>query len=130
MARPLSACVLPVMMGALVSMLEGSPALYFLYAGLPIAIVLSAVWTYIRIQDEIVEIHIRPPAVSVRSLLEAARPSQKLVWYRLLDVRDGETDIQLTVGHDIYRLKKSDWEAPQDLVRQLQELNDTDRSHI
>ncbi len=130
MVGSLSVCMLPVMIGALIAMLEGAPVLYFLYAGFPIAIILSAAWTYVRVQDEIVEIHIRPSAVALRSLLDASRPVHKLTWFRLLDVRDGETDIQLTVGRDLFRLQKSDWESPPDLLRQLHELHDTGRSNI
>lgn len=114
--------MLPVMIGALIAMLEGASVLHFLYVGFPVATALAFAWTTIRIQDDIVEVHIRSGTVAIRSLLDASSPPTKLKWYRLLDVRYIESDIQITIGHDIYRLPALDWRTHPDLMKSLKDV--------
>ncbi len=97
------------MIGALIAMLEGMPALYFLYVGFPLALGAAAVWTVVQLGREIVEVHVRTDAVAVRSVLEAAKPMEPLAWYKLLDVRHDAEHIRITVGYDIYRIERKEW---------------------
>ena len=45
LVRPLGICMLPIMIGALVTVLQGFPALTYLTVGFPAALVVSMLWT-------------------------------------------------------------------------------------
>jgi hypothetical protein len=107
--RPFAACMTPVMIGALLAMLQGQAALAFLYVGFPLALAASAVWTTIQVRREPVEIHIRDEAVAVRSLMAAATPVESISWFRLLDVRSRGDDLEILVGYDAYILRRKHW---------------------
>lgn len=108
--QPLGICMLPVMLFTLAGMLQGLPVLSSLYAGSPIALVVAAIWTWIRVRDVIVEVHFHDDAMAVRSLIDAASPPNPLEWKRLLDARMSGTErLVLTLGHEEYRLVKSEW---------------------
>lgn len=119
LVRPLAACMLPVMIGALLAMVQGMPALYFLYAGFPLALGVAAAWTAVQTGREIVEVHLLADAVAVRSVLAAAKPMEPLTWYRLLDVRHDAGQIRITVGYDIYQIERKDWPQVNELEIRL-----------
>jgi len=122
MYRPLAACMMPVMIGALVAMLQGLPVLYFLYAGFPLAVLAAALWTIVQMRREPVELHIRDGAVSVRSLTAAAQPRENLRWYRLLDVRRRQDGIEITLGYEMYIFRKKLWPDLDELTGRLEQL--------
>jgi len=101
--------MLPTMIGALLAMLQGLPALYFIYVGFPLALGIAAVWTIIQTGREVVEVHLRADAIAVRTVLAASVPREPLTWYRLLDVRPDAERIKITVGYDIYRIERTEW---------------------
>jgi hypothetical protein len=120
--------MLPVMIGALVSMLQGMPALMYLYAGFPLAILVSGIWTYIRMQDVVVEIHFRDEDVGIRSLLDATNPRESIHWYRLLDLSvDGQSTVRITLGRESFVLNMVDWPAKQRIIGHLKDLFPADR---
>jgi hypothetical protein len=99
--------MLPVMIGALVAMLEGLPALNFLFVGSPAAISTAAAWTWIRIRDDIVEVCISLDldGVAVLSRHDASEPRHPQTWKRLFDIEvDRENRVILTVGHEEFRI--------------------------
>ncbi len=98
------------MVGALFSMLQGLPALFFVYAGFPAAVVLSAIWTYIRLHDQVVEIHFRDRDIAIRSVYDAAQPTRSLHWYRLLDASPYTDRLELTLGRELFVLRKDEWD--------------------
>lgn len=107
LVRPIGICMLPVMIGALVAMLEGMPALNYVRIGSPIAIGIASMWTWIRVRDEIVEVCISSErqGVSVLSRHDAAAPRRPESWMRLFNVHvDQEDRVVLTVGHEEYRV--------------------------
>lgn len=111
--------MLPVMVGALISMLEGLPALKYLYIGFPVALLLAAIWTSINTQRTLAEIHLRPGAIAVRSTLAAASPPDELHWYRLLDIRGSNSELKITVGYDIYHVEREFWPDFESLKSEL-----------
>ena len=107
LVRPIGVCMLPVMIGALVAMLEGLPALRYLTIGSPIAIAVASVWTWIRVRDDIVEVCVsqEKQGVSVLSRHDAASPRRPESWMRLFNIKfDAENHIFLMVGHEEFRL--------------------------
>ena len=120
--------MLPAMIGALLAMLQGMPALYFLYVGFPLAVGAAALWTAVQTGREIVEVHLLADAVAVRSVLAAAEPVEPLTWYRLLDVRHHAEEIRITVGYDIYRIERKDWPEANELEIRLTEQLRASRS--
>jgi len=108
--RPLGVCMLPVMIVTLVAMLEGQQVLSAIYVGFPVALSLAAAWTWIRIRDIIVEIHVGEDRIAVRSLYDAAMPEKDLHWSRLLDARRDGSRLSLQIGHEEFRLEEHDWD--------------------
>lgn len=120
LVRPLGICMMPVMLITLAAMLQGNPVLSALYVWFPVALAVAAAWTWIRVRDVIVEIHISENAVAVRSLLEAAEPQAPLSWRRLLDARtDDGKKLVLTLGHEEFRLYRNEWSHADDLFTTL-----------
>lgn len=120
--------MLPVMIGALISMLEGLPALGFLYLGFPIAVVIASIWTYIFTQRHVAEIRIRSDAIAVRSVWDTATPARGITWVRLLDLSDGATKSTITAGYDMHTIYKSEWQDYESLFHELQGLLERTRS--
>ncbi len=114
--------MLPIMIGALVGMLEGMPVLYFLYAGFPLALIVSSLWTVVQVRRQLVEIHISSEGVAVRSLIGASHPNEELSWYRLLDIDIRHRKTHITVGHDPFTIEHKDWPEYKLLERNLVEL--------
>ena len=120
MMQPLAACLLPLMVIALASLLQGYDALPFLYIGFPAAILVASGWTHVRISDEIVELHFRDSDLALRSLLSAASPKKKLSWFRILDIKRDKDVIRITLGHEFYRILLSEWPEQEHLVGHLE----------
>lgn len=120
LVRPLGVCMMPVMLITLAAMLQGNPVLSALYVWFPVALAVAGAWTWIRVRDVIVEIHLTDDAVAVRSLMDAAEPQAPLSWRRLLDARvEGGTRLTVTLGHEEFRLFRSDWAHADDLFTSL-----------
>lgn len=102
--------MLPVMIITLFAMLEGQQVLSAIYVGFPAAFLLASAWTWIRIRDIIVEIHVGQERIAVRSLFDAAAPEKDLHWSTLLDARREGNRIILQVGHEEFRLIEKDWD--------------------
>lgn len=109
LVQPLGFCMLPVMIGALVSMLQGYAALPYLTVGFPIAIVCATAWTWVRIRGEICEVHIHDDSVAVRSLFDAALPASDLNWKRIINVESGAGHADVTLGLSSIRLDQDRW---------------------
>jgi len=107
-------------------MLQGLPALIFLYAGFPVAVLLSGIWTYIRLQDQVVEIHFRNEDVAIRSMLDAAQPTRPIHWYRLLDTSMMTDRMELTLGRELFVLKLAEWTEIDGIIDTIVKLRSLD----
>ena len=106
--RPLAACMLPVMLGALNYMLTGRDPLRFLTMGFPIAMLIASAWTVFQLRRRVAEVVIRGEAVRILSAWQVAA-GQFEAWASLLDVRRESSGLVVTVGHDSRHLLNADW---------------------
>lgn len=125
LVRPLGFCMLPVMIGALVSMLQGFAALPFLTIGAPIAAICALAWTWIQIRGEACEIHIHDDSVAIRSLFDAALPSTRLEWKRVIHVEVDGTRADVTHGLSSLRIEQKSWPEWTDIVKALRRASTT-----
>ncbi|MFQ5571922.1 MAG: hypothetical protein ACE5G0_19760 [Rhodothermales bacterium] len=111
--------MLPIMVGALIAMLQGYPALAFLTLGFPIAVTIASVWTLFRLQATTAEIYVRPGAASVRSVRDCFRKNHPFHWVPILDLRSGERSLTLSLGDTTYELDRTDWPDADALLKTL-----------
>lgn len=109
LVRPLGFCMLPVMIGALFSMLQGFAALPYLTLGFPIALCCAAGWTWLHVRRLICEIHIYDDSVAVRTLHEAAHPASDIEWKRILAITTKAGHADITLGLTSIRLDQDVW---------------------
>ncbi|MEM1125531.1 MAG: hypothetical protein AAGI71_02690 [Bacteroidota bacterium] len=115
--------MLPAMIGALVAVLEGYPALWFVPLP-PAAMGLAAGWSVYSLQRLPARIYVAGGAVAVQSAWEAAPPSQPLTWDPLFDLRKTRTTVEVTVGLIPYALHDAEWPEMERLLPALKEALD------
>ena len=108
-------------------MLEGYRVLQYLYIGFPLAVVVAAAWTSIFVQKHVAEIHVRPDAIGIRSVWEAATPKKDFTWLKLLDLDESATAIKLTAAYEIHTIHRSEWPEYNDLKETLTDLLESTR---
>jgi hypothetical protein len=113
--------MLPVMIGALVSMLGQSDPLPYLLFGFPAAAVVSWFWTVQRLKTSIVEVEFLDSFVSVRSAWDHASGRQGTPPSAVIDVRRAAGELSLTVGLDTVRLVGRDFERFEELSARLED---------
>lgn len=119
--EPLAMCMLPVMIGALIAVLEGYPVLPFLTVGFPLALVLAMTWTVFQVFGTIAEVHVRPGAAAVRTVSEALRsPPPPLVWKPIFELRTASSMIVVALGDATYELPRQQWPEADALLDALQ----------
>ena len=106
--RPLGACMIPVMLGALTAMLMRTDPIGWLYWGFPIALLVAAAWTVFQLLRRTVEVQVRGEAVRVLSAWEVAGRTET-AWVSVLDVDRRSGELIVTLGHDTRRLEAEDW---------------------
>ena len=116
--RPFSVCVLPVMIGALIAVLQGYPALAFLTVGLPMAFAVASLWTLFRMQAVVAEVLVRPGEAAVRTIWECAR-GRSPQWAPLYELRDDPDTLTLALGDTTYELDRAAWPEADTLLQAL-----------
>jgi hypothetical protein len=116
LAGPVGICSLPVMIGALVTMLEGGRPLPFLTIGFPISLAVAWWWTASRLRTEIVELHVDGMHASFRSRWDVAVRRPPGAGSAILDVRSSGVDLLVTIGLETILLRRTEW-PDLDLVR-------------
>ena len=108
LVRPLSVTMLPIMIGAMVTVLQGFPALTYLTIGFPVGLLVAVLWTLFRMQATVAEIYVRPGAAAVRTVWENlhARP---LRWIPIFELRAASTTLTLALGDTTYVLDRAAW---------------------
>jgi hypothetical protein len=123
LVRPLAACMLPVMLGALTYMLTGRDPLRFLTLGFPVAMTVASGWTVFQLRRRVAEVAIRGEAVRILSAWQVAS-GQFEAWASLLDVRRESSGLVVTVGHDSRHLLTADWPNLSRMERVLKAASD------
>ena len=116
--RPLAVCMLPVMLGGLMTVLQGFPALAYLIAGFPVAIIVAVGWTFFRMHALIAEVHVRPGEAAVRTVWEILR-NRPLRWAPIYELRTGKSSLTLAVGDAAYELNRAAWPEADTLLDAL-----------
>lgn len=119
LVRPLAVCFLPLMVGALVAVLQSYPVLGYLTLGFPAALTLASAWTLYRMQSTVAEIRVRPGAAAVRSVWRCAAPARRLRWLPILEIRESPATITLGLGDAAYELDRDAWPEADHLVDAL-----------
>lgn len=129
MVRPLAACMIPVMLGALSFMLVGRDPLAWLTQGFPLAMAAASAWTVFQLRRRVVEVHIREEAVRLRSAWQVAT-RQPEDWVSLLDVRRESSGLLVTLGHDSRWLIAGDWPNLTQVEAKLRRSADSFRERV
>ena len=117
---PLAVCMLPIMIGALIAVLEGFVVLPFLTVGFPLALVVASSWTLFQIFSTVVEVHVRPGSAAIRTMSQALRrPSPPLRWKPIFELRTDAGAVVVALGDAAYELPRSRWPHADDLLEQL-----------
>ncbi len=122
--RPLAVCTLPVMVGALVAVLQAFPALIFLTVGFPVAVATAAAWTLFRMQATFAEIYVQPGAAALRTVWECLRRDRTLAWRPILELRATAATLTLGLGDATYDLDRADWPDADSLLEALRDARD------
>lgn len=119
--RPLSVCLLPLMIAASVMMLGGRDPLPFLLVSTPAAAAVAWFWARQELRGTVVEVNVVGSSVAVRSAWDVATGRAVGPGDSVLDVRREGDRILLTLGLDTVRLAASDFPESDSLVRRLEE---------
>lgn len=120
-AAPFGACMLPVMIGALVAMLQAGDPLPFLIFGFPAALAVAWFWTVQRLKAAIVEIEFHGSFVALRSAWEVATGHAAGIGSAVLDVRQSNVGLVVTAGLDSFDLDRLQFERFDELTRHFEE---------
>jgi len=101
--------MLPVMIGALVGMLQGFAVLAYLYVGFPIAVLAAMGWTWLHVRNLVCEVHLKQDAVAFRTLFDAAYEPSPLHWRRVIDTTHKTDSTSVTLGLEEYSLNANQW---------------------
>ena len=118
---PFGACMLPVMIGALVAMLQGRDALPFLLFGFPAAMAVAWFWTVQRLKGDIMEVEFHGSFVALRSAWEVATGYSAGIGSAVLDIRETQTGLIVTAGLDTHALGRLQFESFDELTRCFKE---------
>jgi hypothetical protein len=130
LVRPLGVSMVPIMIGALIAMLEGRPPIPWLYLGFPLAMAVSAAWTVLQLRRETVELRVMAESVQAYSAWEAATPRASVGRLALVDIRREGGLLSLTIGHDTRVLELSRWPDANALQRALEDAGTAFASRV
>ena len=104
----MAVCMLPMMLGGLVTVLQGYPALAYLVIGFPAALIAAVGWTFFRMHALLAEIHVRPGEAAVRTVWETLR-ARPLDWAPIFELRAAPSSLTLALGDATYELNRAAW---------------------
>jgi hypothetical protein len=119
--RPLTMCMLPLMIAALISVLQGFPVLQYLTIGFPLAIVIASLWTIFRMQASVAEIHVRPGSAAVVTVWRAVDAAPVLSWKPIYEIRTHAKEFSFGLGDASYELDRSDRPDADSLIHTLRQ---------
>lgn len=114
LARPIGACVAPVMVGAAAAALQGNPVWGYLLYGLPSAIAVATLWTQFWLMRTTAEIGLRSGQAAVQSVHDIMY-GRSPDWQALHYVRVGRWEVELSVGWRTYTCRPENWPKYEEL---------------
>lgn len=108
LVRPVAACVVPIMIGATVAVLEWTPVWPFFSVGLPLALGVATVWTHFTLRRQPAALHLRPGEAAVQSVWDVMR-DHRIDWHPLLDARVSPSETLLTLRLNTVTLSRQTW---------------------
>jgi hypothetical protein len=124
LVRPLTLCMLPLMIAALVTVLQGFPALAYLTIGFPIVLVLALAWTVYRLMTTPAAVFVRTGFAAVRSVWDHLFRKPTWTWLRIFDLRVSRTSLIAGLGDASYVFDRDDWPDPEALLDALRAARD------
>lgn len=118
LATPLAVCLLPVMIGALVGVLEGYRLGPYVWWACGAAFLLANGWTSFHLQTLPAELHLQDGYGALLTVWECAHRSPP-EWHRILDMRDYGRWCFVTIGLSSFHLEGEDWEDFSEIKRLL-----------
>lgn len=106
---PIGICSLPVMIAALVTMLQGGRPLPFLLYWFPLSLGVAWWWTATRLRAEIVELTVGESSASFRTRWEVATGRKSRTPSAILDVRRSGHDLLVTIGYETIVIRQTRW---------------------
>lgn len=120
LARPLSVCTIPLMIGATTSALLDQSVWGYLVWGLPIALGLATVWTHFSMSRTVAEVGFRSGQAALRSVHDVLR-GRPYEWKPIFSVRATTMRVEISIGRTTYLLYPKQWpdyDALKDAARQ------------
>jgi len=112
--------LLPVMIVALVTALQGYPVLGFLYYGFPLGMGIAWVWTWYVLHTTLATIIVGEETIAVRSVWQQAeRETTSPNWELLFDLRHEKAHLTMSLGLQSYDLSLNQWHDADTLVKAL-----------
>jgi hypothetical protein len=111
--------MLPVMIAALLAVLQGFPALTYLTIGFPVAIVVAVLWTVFRMQATVAEILVRPGAAAVVTVWQVTGTPRPPAWKPIYEIRTHAKEFSFGLGDASYEMDRSHWSDADALIHAL-----------
>jgi len=110
--------MLPIMIGALIAVLQGFPALLYLTVGFPAAVLTAGTWTFYRMHATVAEIQVRPGAAAVRTIWECLH-DRPIRWVPIFELRTSGASLTAALGDASYELDRTAWPEADALLEAL-----------
>ncbi len=125
LVRPLAVCMLPLMIGGLVTVLQGYPALAYLIVGFPAALILAIGWTFFRMHATVAEIRVRPGQAAVQTVWGVLR-RRPPAWAPIYEIRAAASTLTFGLGDTAYELDRPAWPEADALLEALKTARSAD----
>lgn len=109
LVRPLTLCLLPLMIAALIAVLQGFPALLYLTIGFPAALLAASAWTVYQMMTTTAAVLVRPGFAAMQSVWDVVLRKRTMTWLPILDLRTNPTHLILGLGDASYVLDRTEW---------------------
>lgn len=117
-AVPILYASIPVMLGALTSVLLEQDPLYFVYWAAPVAIGSAIAWTHFHLQYRIAEIYVYEQYAAVRSVWDVVY-GRDLSWYPVFGAEQTPKGFRVSIGDRVYELRGDNWPQSEILLAKL-----------
>lgn len=118
--QPIAAAMMPVMIIAVIMVLQSRDPLPFVGWAAPAAVGAASAWTWFRMRSLIVEVVVTHNGAAALTILESLGRRSEFRIQRVFDVRPTSRGTQITVGLATYTLETDDWPEMKALTTALE----------